>query len=68
MILTHNRTEHLNKEKKRQTQASDPSLVKLNAALAEAVQIPGIDYQEIRITGRPLERFWLSQLGWWDFM
>ncbi|KAH7008034.1 protein-tyrosine phosphatase-like protein [Ilyonectria destructans] len=62
------KTEHINQAKKREEQANTPSLVKLNAALAEPVYIPGIDYQEIKITGRPLERFWLSQLGWWDFL
>ncbi|KAI5461096.1 protein-tyrosine phosphatase-like protein [Mariannaea sp. PMI_226] len=62
------KTEHLNKIKKREAQASVPSLVKLNAALTEPVEIPGLDYREIKITGRPLELFWLKQLGWWDFL
>ncbi|KAH7152496.1 protein-tyrosine phosphatase-like protein [Dactylonectria estremocensis] len=62
------KTEHINRAKKREQQANDPSFVKLNAALAESIYISGIDYHEIKITGRPLEWFWLSLLGWWDFM
>ncbi|KAK7402944.1 hypothetical protein QQX98_011296 [Neonectria punicea] len=61
------KTEHINKAEKRETQAGDPALVKENAALAKPMYIPGVDYQEIKITGRPLEKFWLSQLGWWEF-
>ncbi|KPM41673.1 hypothetical protein AK830_g4903 [Neonectria ditissima] len=61
------RTEHINKAEKRETQAGIPALVKENAALVEPMYIPGLDYQEIKITGRPLEKFWLSQLGWWEF-
>ncbi|KAJ3503499.1 hypothetical protein NM208_g16502 [Fusarium decemcellulare] len=61
------RTEHLNQAKKRKEQSNIPALVKSNAALAEPLHIPGLDYREIKITGRPFELFLLSQLSWWEF-
>ncbi|KAF4981096.1 hypothetical protein FZEAL_3032 [Fusarium zealandicum] len=61
------KTEHLNQAKKREEQSNTPALVKSNEALAEPLHIPGLDYREIRITGRPFELFLLSQLSWWDF-
>lgn len=39
-----------------------------NAALAEPLQIPGLQYQEIKLTGRRFELFLLSQLSIWNFM
>ncbi|PNY27637.1 Tyrosine-protein phosphatase [Tolypocladium capitatum] len=38
-----------------------------STASAHPPRIGGIDYQEIRITGRPFERHLLSQLTWWSF-
>jgi protein-tyrosine phosphatase len=32
------------------------------------VQIPGLKYHEIRLTGRNFERFLISQLSWWSFL
>ncbi|KAM5377456.1 hypothetical protein ACJZ2D_004995 [Fusarium nematophilum] len=57
------KTEHLTQARKRQEQSHIPALVKSNAAWAEPLHIPGLDYREIRITGRPLELFLLSQLS-----
>lgn len=61
------KTEHLNRVKRRQEQSNIPALVKSNAALAEPLHIPGLEYHEIKITGRPFELFLLRQLSWWDF-
>ncbi|KAM6522618.1 hypothetical protein FALCPG4_012253 [Fusarium falciforme] len=61
------KTEHLNRVKRRQEQSNIPALVKSNTALAEPLHIPGLEYQEIKITGRPFELFLLRQLSWWDF-
>ncbi|KAM0558439.1 hypothetical protein ACHAPJ_004629 [Fusarium lateritium] len=61
------KTEHLNQAKRRKEQSSVPALVKSNEALAKPLQISGLDYREVKITGRPFELFLLSQLSWWDF-
>jgi len=42
--------------------------VQSNAALAEPVQIPGMRYLEIRLTGKSFERYLISQLSWWSYM
>lgn len=62
------RTEHAKQAQKRQADLSVPALLKSNAALAEPVQIPGMRYQEIKITGGPFERFLLSQMSWLCFL
>ncbi|KAF5025431.1 hypothetical protein F66182_2491 [Fusarium sp. NRRL 66182] len=61
------KTEHLNQAKRRKEQSSIPAFVRSNEALAEPLQISGLDYREVKITGRPFELFLLSQLSWWDF-
>ncbi|KAM0345136.1 hypothetical protein ACHAPU_006771 [Fusarium lateritium] len=66
-VFLGSRTEHLNQAKRRKEQSSIPALVKSNEALAEPLQISGLDYREVKITGRPFEKFLLSQLSWWDF-
>ena len=58
------RTEHLKQAKQRSVQSQTPALLKSNAALAEPLQIPGLRYHEIKITGRPFEIFLLKQLPW----
>jgi protein-tyrosine phosphatase len=45
-----------------------PALLQSNAALAEPVQIPGMHYREIRLTGRGFERHLIAQLSWWSFL
>ena len=62
------KTEHLQAARKRSADSQVPALLRSNEALAEPVQIPGISYREVRITGKGFERFMLSQLGWWSFM
>ncbi|KAF7555529.1 hypothetical protein G7046_g6542 [Stylonectria norvegica] len=62
------KTEHINQAKRRQTQSATPDLLRSNAAFAEPLQIDGLHYQEIKITGRPFEKFLISQLSWGSFM
>ncbi|KAI1025370.1 hypothetical protein LB504_012598 [Fusarium proliferatum] len=61
------KTEHLNQAKRRKEQSSIPALVESNKALAEPLRISGLDYRQVKITGRAFELFLLSQLSWWDF-
>lgn len=61
------KTEHLNAAKKRDADSAVPALLQSNAALAEPVQIPGVKYLEVRLTGRSFERFLVAQLTWWSF-
>ncbi|KAK3944157.1 protein-tyrosine phosphatase-like protein [Diplogelasinospora grovesii] len=68
------KTEHLNAARKRQADLAllpkplpGAPLVESNAALAEPVQIPGLRYLSIKLTGRSFERFLLSQLSWLSF-
>ncbi|KAK1760470.1 protein-tyrosine phosphatase-like protein [Echria macrotheca] len=60
------KTEHINALKKRQADAV--ALGKSNAALAEPLHIPGLQYLEIKLTGRRFEMFLLSQLSWWGLI
>ncbi|KAK4453787.1 protein-tyrosine phosphatase-like protein [Podospora aff. communis PSN243] len=60
------KTEHMNAAKKRQ--ADFQTFGKSNAAIAESIQIPGIRYHEIKLTGRRFELFLLSQLSVWNFV
>jgi len=61
------KTEHLKQAEKRQADLKVPALLASNAALAEPVQIPGLNYLEIKLTGRKFERHLLSQLSWLQF-
>jgi len=61
------KTEHVKQAKKREADLQVPALLQSNAALAEPVQISGLTYHEIRITGGDFERFLLKQLSWWGF-
>ncbi|KAJ1329396.1 tyrosine-protein phosphatase [Microdochium nivale] len=61
------KTEHLKQAEKRSADIKVPALLASNAALAEPVQIPGLSYLEIKITGRKFERHLLSQLSWPGF-
>ncbi|KAM0411720.1 hypothetical protein ACHAPD_009937 [Fusarium lateritium] len=56
------KTEHLNQAKRRKEQSSIPALVKSNEALAEPLQISGLNYRDVKITGRPFELFLLNTL------
>jgi len=58
------RTEHLKQAQKRDADLRIPALLASNAALAEPAQIPGLNYLEIKITGKPFENYLLSQLSW----
>ncbi|KAI1818055.1 tyrosine/serine protein phosphatase [Poronia punctata] len=62
------KTEHLNQAKKRQEDMKKPpALLQSNPALAEPVEIPGLSYHYVRVTGRRFERFLLGQLSWLSF-
>jgi protein-tyrosine phosphatase len=45
-----------------------PSILESNNALAEPVQIPGLDYLEINIIGKGFERSMLWAMSWWSLM
>ena len=64
------KTEHLNAAKKRQARLALPPVAhaKSNAAAAEPLQIPGIRYREIKLTGKSFERHMLRQLSWLSFL
>ncbi|KAI8633090.1 tyrosine/serine protein phosphatase [Xylariaceae sp. FL1651] len=62
------KTEHLGQAQKRQADLKIPALLQSNAALAEPVQIPGLRYREVLVTGSRLERALLRQLSWWSFI
>ncbi|GJC93779.1 tyrosine/serine protein phosphatase [Colletotrichum higginsianum] len=53
--------------RKRKTDLQIPALLQSNAALAEPVQIPGLKYHDIRITGGRFEWFLVRQLSWWGY-
>ncbi|KXJ93150.1 tyrosine/serine protein phosphatase [Microdochium bolleyi] len=61
------KTEHLKQAEKRAADIRVPALLASNEALAEPVQIPGMNYLEIKVTGRKFERYLLSQLSWLAF-
>ncbi|XXH00290.1 Coenzyme Q-binding protein coq10, mitochondrial [Hypoxylon texense] len=67
VIDLRSKTEHLKQAQKRQADLRVPALLQSNAALAEPVQIPGLRYREVKVTGRRFERFLLSQLSWWNY-
>ncbi|KAI3334843.1 protein-tyrosine phosphatase-like protein [Ustulina deusta] len=62
------KTEHLAQAEKRQADSRIPARLQSNAALAEPMQIPGLLYRDVRVTGRRLERALLRQLSWWNFI
>ncbi|KAL0944081.1 tyrosine serine protein [Colletotrichum truncatum] len=61
------KTEHVRQAKKRKADAQIPALIQSNAALAEPVQISGLRYHEIKVTGGNFEWFLVSQVSWWGF-
>jgi hypothetical protein len=63
-----NRTEQMNKVKKRERDLKTPTLLQANEALAEPMKIPGINYLEININGRGFERNLVWQLSSWSLM
>jgi len=60
-------TEHANQAAKREGDLKIPALVQSNQALAEPVQIPGMNYMEVNINGKGFERSLLWQLSAWSF-
>lgn len=63
------KTEHLNAAKKRQAELNlvPVAHAKSNAAVAEPLQIPGIMYREIKLTGKNFENHLLKQLSWLSY-
>jgi len=61
-------TEHANQVKKRQGDLKVPAILQSNAALAEPVQIPGMNYLNININGKGFERSLLWQLSVWNII
>jgi len=62
------KTEHLKQSKKRAADLKVPALLQSNAALAEPVQIDGLRYLEIKVTGKKFENHMLKQLSWSSYM
>lgn len=62
------KTEHLRAAEKRAADGKVPALLQSNEALAEPVQIPGIEYREVKITGGGFEKHMLGQLKWPSFL
>ncbi|KYK54328.1 hypothetical protein DCS_06285 [Drechmeria coniospora] len=61
-------TELLKQAGKHQAAHHGPAESHDSATPAHASRISGIDYNEIAITSRPLEKHLLSQLTWWSFL
>ncbi|KAI1429442.1 protein-tyrosine phosphatase-like protein [Xylaria sp. FL1777] len=61
-------TEHDSQAQKRRADVKVPTALQSNAALAEPVQIPGLLYRHVRVTGRRLKLALLRQLSWWSFI
>ncbi|KAI1319889.1 tyrosine/serine protein phosphatase [Xylariaceae sp. FL0255] len=62
------KTEHLKQvQKKRETDRRTRRGLQSDAALAESLQIAGLQYHAVRVTGRRLERELVRQLSWWNF-
>jgi protein-tyrosine phosphatase len=61
------RTEHANQARKRDALIAN-AMLESNAVLAEPVQMPGLQYHQVRITGGQFEKFMVSQTTWWGFL
>lgn len=61
------KSEHARAAEKRAADGMVPALLQSNEALAEPVQIPGIEYREVMVTGKDFERHLLKQLSWGGF-
>lgn len=61
------RTEHLKKAEKRQKELKMPDLLEANPALKEPLQIPGLQYLEIQMTGWRFQLHMVNQLSWRAF-
>lgn len=62
------KTEHARAAEKRAADGRVPALLRSNEALAGPVQIPGVEYREVRITGGGFEKLLLSKLSWGSFL
>ncbi|KAI1096880.1 tyrosine/serine protein phosphatase [Rostrohypoxylon terebratum] len=57
------KTEHLKQAEKRQASQTDLS----DADADGPVQIPGVRYQQVKVTGRRFEKYVVGQLSWWNY-
>lgn len=68
MIDLRTKTEHLKQAQKRAADLKVPALLQSNTALAEPMQIPGLRYLEIKVTGKKFENYLLKQLSWTSYL
>ncbi|KAG8413227.1 hypothetical protein J3458_012815 [Metarhizium acridum] len=61
------KTELIKEAEKVQAETSSNAFSSWFSSQPSLPRIDGINYEEIRITGRPFERHLLSQLSWWSF-
>ncbi|EFY91543.1 tyrosine/serine protein phosphatase, putative [Metarhizium acridum CQMa 102] len=62
------KTELIKEAEKVQAETSSNAFSSWFSSQPSLPRIDGINYEEIRITGRPFERHLLSQLSWWSFL
>ncbi|KFY46522.1 hypothetical protein V495_02418 [Pseudogymnoascus sp. VKM F-4514 (FW-929)] len=60
------KSEHVKQAKKREGDLKVPALLKSNDALAQPVQIPGLQYLNININGKGFERTIVWRLSFWN--
>ncbi|KFX89858.1 hypothetical protein O988_08463 [Pseudogymnoascus sp. VKM F-3808] len=60
------KSEHVKQAKKREGELKVPALLKSNDALAQPVQIPGLQYLNININGKGFERTIVWRLSFWN--
>ncbi|CAG8958237.1 hypothetical protein HYFRA_00000591 [Hymenoscyphus fraxineus] len=61
-------TEHKKQKAKRESDLQSEELIEANPALAEPMQIPGLDYLPVNINGKGFEHNLLWQLSCWSFL
>ncbi|KAI2473739.1 tyrosine/serine protein phosphatase [Annulohypoxylon bovei var. microspora] len=61
------KTEHLRQAERRQASQTESPALPEPQPNATPVQIPGLRYQQIKVTGRRFEKFLVSQLSWWNY-
>ncbi|KAK8924542.1 hypothetical protein VCV18_004963 [Metarhizium anisopliae] len=62
------KTELIKQAEKVQAETSGNAFSSWFSSRPSLPRIDGINYEEIRITGRPFERHLFSQLSWWSFL
>ncbi|OBT70324.1 hypothetical protein VE03_00193 [Pseudogymnoascus sp. 23342-1-I1] len=62
------KSEHVKQAKKREADLKIPALVKSNHALAQPMEISGLQYLNININGKGFERTLLWRLSFWNIL